>query len=265
MSTIEEKRVYGDKTDRTEIYVAAALGLARVSAAADRIGEFSLVARTPARSVATVEGRLAVATDENALVGSSHEDLEPLDVGPASAVSFADGDLIVAGEDGRVHREADGAPAEVGTLDAAVNAADGDLLATDEGVFRVGSSLSHAGLSHVADVAAAAIPLAATDSGLYKLGNGWMDVLEGDFECVAAAGDRGKIRRAHAATAETLHAFDGERWIDATPDAGPIVDVGYGGAVYAATADGTLLADGGDGWRDRALGLRGVRELAVRR
>lgn len=269
MSTLEEKRVYADKTDRTIVFVAADLGLARVSVVDDRIGEFSLVGRDPTRSVAAAGGRLAVATDEDALVGPSHDDLSPLDFGPAVAVGLSGTRLLVAGEDGRIARAelGDGSPAGfevLGTLDAGANAIDGDLLATDGGVHRAADGLPHVGLADVNDVAASGTPLAATDDGLYELGNGWMDALEGAFTAASADPDG---RRAHAAAADALYARTGEGWADVTPEAtaDAVADVGYGegGAVYAVTADGTLLADAGDGWRDRSLGLRGVQELAV--
>ena len=267
MSTLEEKRVYGEKTTRTIVYVAADLGLARVSVVEDRIGEFSLVGRDPVRSVAATGSHLAVATEGDVLVGPSHDDLSPLDFGPAVAVGLSGTSLLVAGEEGRVARAelaADGSAAGfdvLGALDAGINAVDGDLIATDGGVHRAADGLPHVGLADVNDVAAGT-PLAATDDGLYELGNGWMDALEGTF--TVASADPGADPRAHAATADALHARTEGGWTDVTPEsAGRIADVGYGAGVYAITADGTLFADVGDGWRDRSLGLPGVQELAV--
>ena len=43
----------------------------------------------------------------------------------------------------------------------------------------------------------------------------------------------------------------------------PVAGVAYGEAIYAVTADGTFLADAGDGWRHRSLGLPDVAGVAV--
>jgi hypothetical protein len=48
------------------------------------------------------------------------------------------------------------------------------------------------------------------------------------------------------------------------PVAEPVADVAYGESAYAVTEDGTFLANAGDGWRHRSLGLPGVVGLAVR-
>ena len=43
----------------------------------------------------------------------------------------------------------------------------------------------------------------------------------------------------------------------------PVAGIAYGEATYAVTADGIFLADAGDGWRHRSLGLPDVAGVAV--
>jgi hypothetical protein len=251
MSSIDEKRIYAEKTGQTEVFVATGSGLARVEVSDDLVGEFGLVERCTARDVVTLGGRLAVATDEDVFIG--RDTLSETGFGPATAVGVADGTLVAAGG-GRVGRRTDGWE-RIGEL-ADVRSLDGDLLAAAGGVYRL-DGLSHAGLADVRDVAARGVPLAATADGLYRLGNGWMDELDGAFRTVASDG-----RRAHAATDDALYTHtDGWATVD-VPAAG-VVDVAYGERVYAVTRDGTFLVAGDDGWRSRSLGLPEAAALAV--
>ncbi|ODR79470.1 hypothetical protein BG842_05570 [Haladaptatus sp. W1] len=255
MTTIDEKRVYSDREGTTTVFVATELGVARVEVSGDIIGEFSLAHRCAARDIAATDGPLAVATDEDVLNAA----FSPLEFGPAVAVGFDGDDLLAAGEDGRLARY-DGEWHELATLDA-VRAIDGNLVATAEGVYRVSSEgVQHAGLTDVRDVSAAGVPLAATADGLYRLGNGWMDVLAGDFRVVSATdGD------AYAATPDQVVSRAGDEWTDVSlPVDDPIADIAFGDGVYAATESGTVLATVGDGWRSRHLGLTGVTGLSVR-
>jgi hypothetical protein len=268
--TLDEKRVYGAKRGRSELFVATAVGLVRVSVSGALVGEFGLVHRGSVRDVAA-GGDLAVATDEDVLLaragegseGSEGSDgdeegepsFEPTGFGPAVAVSTREG--VVAGDGERVARLRDGdweTCCELG----GVTAIDGGLVAADSGVHRLDGG--HVGLSGARDVAAS-VPLAATDDGLFHLGNGWMRSLDGAFEAVASDGGR-----AHAA-GDRLYAMgaDPESWEPVElPVEARVVDVAHGETTYAVTEDGTLLADDGEGgWRERALGLSDARALAV--
>lgn len=265
MSSIDEKRVYDEKTGRTDAYLATAAGVARVSVSGDIVGEFALTHRCTARDVAAAGTRLAVATDRDVLVGPP-DDLAGTEFGPATAVDFRDGAVAAGG--GRVARLRE-AGTEAGEWDelgrvADVRAVSGDLLAAADGVHRLDGA--HVGLSDARDVTTTGTPLAATGDGLYRLGNGWMAVLDGDVRTVASDGGR-----VHAATPDVLYERrDGERdgWdaVD-TPVDEPVVGVAYGeaeaGAVYAVTADGTVLVDAGDGWQSRSLGLPGTCAIAL--
>ncbi|WP_231186106.1 hypothetical protein [Haladaptatus sp. DYF46] len=261
MTTIDEKRVYSDREGTTTVLVATELGVARVDVSGDIIGEFSLAHRCAARDIAAVsgtpaDGTLAVATDEDVL----DAEFSPLGFGPTVAVGFDGATLLVAGEDGRIaHRDGDEWH-ELATLDA-VRAIDGDLVATDDGVYRVSSDgVQHAGLADVRDVSTAGVPLAATADGLYRLGNGWMKTVDGDFHVVSATDEK-----AYAATAGGIVSREGEEWVDVSlPVDDSVVDIAFGDGVYAATESGTFLATTGDGWRSRNLGLTGVAGLAVR-
>jgi hypothetical protein len=112
------------------------------------------------------------------------------------------------------------------------------------------------------------MPLAATGTGLYWLGNGWMTVTEGAAEAVAADGDGhamavvdGELLVHSDASGE----WGGETWtvadlpVDETP-----VALGYGPGLSVAVTDaGTLCVDAGDGWRHQVVGVRNVKGVAL--
>lgn len=317
MPTIDEKRVYGDRAGKTELYVATSVGVVAVSVSGGRIGGFGVDHRCVARDVATAEGEgergLAVATDEDVLLrgrtdegetgagdGGVNEAYEPTGFGPAVAVG-ADGDgWLAADEDGGVARY-DAAAGEWTTLGRAgeggggeeVRAIHGPLVAASDGVYRVADGLlAYTGLDDARDVAGG-VPLAATAEGLYSLGNGWMDELDGSFRAVVADG-----ARAHAAAVEAIYARNpdgggeggdgsggGGEWTAVElPTDELVVDFAYGGgATFALTEAGTLFvnadglradadgdesAGGADGrgsggagageWRPQTLGLDGA-------
>lgn len=274
--SLDEKRVYGAKTDTTAVFVATGAGLARVEISGDLVGEFGLAHRGAVRDVAGSEGRLAVAGEDDVRIGTG-DTFRPTGFGAATAVGWHDGTLHAAG-DGRVaHFDPDGDPADgdledpvPGTWHTRLEADDvralvEDMVAAADGLFRLDGS--HIGLSDVRDVAPS-VPLAATGDGCYYLGNGWMDALGGDFRTVAAAPDG----RAHAATPDALFVrspasdgYDATAWAEVDlPVSGHVRDVAYGPeATYAVTAEGTVLANAGDGWRSRSLGLPDARRLAV--
>lgn len=271
--TIDEKRVYADRAGADEVLVAAEQGLVVVSLSEDRVGEFGLEYRGTVRDVAATGDRLALATDSDVLVG----DDEPTDFGPAVAVGFHDGTLLAAGPDGRVARLDDGWTTLGGV--ETPRAIDGGMIAAESGVHQVvGDDVRSVGLGGVHDVYGRGMPLAATDDGLYRLGNGWMDELDGAFDVVSADGaeprsassrpatDDGADDRAHAVGDGTLFAREavGEWAAVDVPTDSP-VDVAYtDAATVAVTTGGTFLADAGDGWRTRELGVTGVAALAVR-
>jgi hypothetical protein len=249
---LEAKRVFGDTAGATTAYVATGAGLARVEVSGDVVGEFTLADRRPASDVTAHEGRVAVATNEDVLIGTS-DDVESTGFGPADAVGVGDG-LLAAG-DGRLARYHEDGWSTLARIEA-VRGIDGSLLATADGVYR--DDGTHVGLEAVTDVAAAG-PLAATGSGLYYLANGWMAALDTAVDVVTAGPDV-----AHAA-GRTLYEGDaGREWRRVEyPVAAPVVDLAYGPATYAVTADGTFLVDAGDGWRHRSLGLSDVAGVAV--
>jgi hypothetical protein len=255
--TIDEKRVYADRTGAAEVLIAAEQGVVAVSLSADLVGEFGLDHRAPVRDVATTENRRVVATSEDVLVGS----YEPAGFGPAVAVGFdGSGAALAAGPDGRVAR-LDGGWTTLGTVDDP-RAVDGGLIATADGVHRVvDDGLRDVGLGDVTDVHGRGTPLAATASGLYRLGNGWMDERDGAFVAVSAAdGDRAA---AADGSGVVVREAAGE-WSAVETPATDVVDVGFtDAATVAVTATGTLLADAGDGWRTRELGVTGVSRLAI--
>ncbi|MFB6080946.1 MAG: hypothetical protein ABEJ81_08110 [Haloferacaceae archaeon] len=217
-------------------------------------------------ATATADGTAVVAAGADVLV-----DDEPTGFGTAVAVGADAGGAVLAADDGgRVARlvgEADGSDEWV-TLGrvGAVRAVDAGLVAAADGVFRAtADGLAPAGLTDARDVAGGGRPLAATGDGLYALGNGWLSRLDGPFRAVAAAADGRALAVGDAAYARPSPDDEWERVdLPADVDAADVVDVGFGrDARYAVTADGVVLADAGDGWRRRSLGVAGVRRLAV--
>lgn len=271
---IDEKRMYGAKAGATTVYVGSATGVATASVSGGKVGEFGLDRRGTVVDIAGGDGLLAVATEEDVLVRTDDGYVET-GFGAATAVGFDGDDLLAADDATRVFRIVD-TPAdptdwfEIADLDHRVTAIDGTLLAAGDGVYRVSpDGLDHAGLDAANDVSTAGVPHAATDAGLYKLGNGWMDVRAGAATVVAAdpgTTDPGALGRAHAVVDGDLLAYDAEagEWRPRGTPAGPVVDVAYDPeTTYAVAADGTLMADAGAGWEHQALGLPGISGLAV--
>lgn len=297
MSTIDEKRVYGESGGALNAYVGSSMGLVHVKVSGSAVGEFSLCHRRETRDIAAGPGSIAIATNDDVLVANptDPDSLAETGFGPAVAASYHGETLLAAGPDGRVARRSgnDGRDGDdwdtlADSLEADVRAMDGDLIGTERGVYRVhDGALDHAGLSDVRDVSAAGVPLAATDSGLYKLGNGWMKIRSDSVETVATdpVSEPGHLERAHAVSGGVVYEYaagesDAGDWIrddewattDGTDDSGgsaassdPIVGFGYGETIYAVSSDGTIFAADGDGWRPHVLGVTGVTGIAVPR
>ena len=249
--TLDEKRVYGDKSGATAVLVATDLGLVAASVSGDMVGEFG-IERRGSVAVVAADDRVAVAAEEDVLVGD-----EETGFGPAVAVGVDGRTVLAADADGRVGRY-DGAWETVGEV-GDPKRFDGNLLAAD-GVYRVGDDCTYSGLDDVTDVASA-VPLAATHDAVYRLGNGWMDEREGDFSVVASDG----IRTHGVCDGDLVARPAPGEWVrDEIPTDDEVVDVAYTpDAVVAVTATGTMLVEGGAGWRPHELGVRGVRSLAV--
>lgn len=270
--SLDEKRVYDERRDTARVFVASALGLARVAVSDDQIGRFGLIHRGETRDVAVGEnegGRIAAATPDDVLVGAvddadDGETLRATEFGPAVAVSFADR-LVAAAPDGRIARHDGDDWTALETVEPPVSAADGDLFATADGVVRVANDhLVALGCDDARDVAAAG-PFAATGNGLFRFADGeW--VREAADEATAVASDgRRSIAVVDGAVRERA---DDETWTSADCPA-EVVDVAALTAAYAITGDGTLLVDpaaakdGATGWASRSLGLPDVAGLAV--
>jgi hypothetical protein len=248
--SIEEKRVYAGSADRTDAYVATETGVVRAAISGDKIGEFELAVRDPARDVAVL-GRpgaadlLAVATAEALSVAPVGDDpaFVPAGIGPAVAVGVHGGAFLVADAGGAIHRvdvDAEPGAAEISSTDASrigsvddPRAIDGPLVAAADGVHRVtgavgpsavgdSPTVEAAGLEDARDVAGAGVPLAATSTGLHWLGNGWMAASGGDATAVAADGDG----HAMAVVDGDLLVHPGADEVPAAPTGG-IVDDGW--------------------------------------
>lgn len=253
---IAEKRVFTRAGETADVFVAAEIGVVAVAVSGDRVGEFGIAHRCTPADIAAAPGRLSVATDEDVLV-SEGEAFDGTGFGAAVAVDV-DEAIVSAAPDGRVARYTGEGWTTVTRVDAEVRAIAGPLVATDEGVYRIAEATGHAGLTDVHDIAVDGLPLAATADGLYRLGNGWMRVVSGEFRAVATDGDR-----AHAASTEGAYARENGNWRELDlPSADPPIGFAYDDAVYAVTADGTFLADAGAGFRAHPLGVSDVVGLA---
>ena len=245
--SLEEKRVYAGGSARPA-FVATDAGLARVSVSGDLVGEFGLAVRESATDVATADGRVVAATDEVRQL--TDDGSQALGFAGANVVGFADG--IVAAGDGRLARYDDEAWTTLAEIEGATAIGDG-IVATESGV--VGFGGESRGLDSVRDVTG---EYAATADGLYR-GPDWEQIREGSFRAVATYESR---LLAVTDSGSLLDHDDGE-WRDldapgAVADAALTAD-----GIYAITTDGTFLADAGDGWRSRVLGLPGAHRLAV--
>jgi hypothetical protein len=261
---LSEKRMYGEKRDRTELFVGSALGVTRVELAGDQIGRFALARRDSVTAIAGEAGTLVVGTDDDVLVGTS-EEFVPTGFGTAATVSVSADGPVAATPDGTVARlEGD----DWETVGSVTNPrrADGDLLVAGDGVYRVGEGLTALGGGDVRDVAAAG-PYAATGEGVVRYDGEWKRVAEGECTLVAADGDC-----VTAASDEGLLVHRGGGWQRRErPTDAPLADLAHGECLYAVTADGTVLVDadpeltpdGQGGWRSRELGVREVVGLAT--
>lgn len=295
MSTIDEKRVYGESGGALDAYVGSSMGLVHVKLSDSAVGEFSLCHREETRDVAAGPDSIAIATDEDVLVAdpTDPDSFAETGFGPAVAAGYHGETLLAAGPDGRVarrggddRRDANDWEALADSLEADVRAMDGDLLGTDRGVYRVhDGALDHAGLNDVYDVSAAGVPLAATESGLYKLGNGWMEVRSEPTETIAAdpVSEPGHLERANAVSGGVVYEYatgehDAGDWVrddewvptdgsdgsgESAASSDPIVGFGYGETVYAVSTGGTIFAADADGWRPHVLGVTGVTGIAI--
>lgn len=189
----------------------------------------------------------------------------------AVAIGLLGDGLLIGGEDGTIYRlprerwtgearDSTQHVVELGTV-GEIRSIDGPLIAAADGVYRIDGGLTYVGLDDANDVLGRGTPIAATDDGLYVLGNGWMDAVSGRFDRVAGDG-HGTV---HAAGEAGLFVKTGDRWErDSLSIDGRIAAIAHGGGRLAAvTTDGQLhVADGTD--RDRRhLGVSGVRAVAI--
>ena len=259
---LDEKRIYEERRAETRAYVACELGVATVAVSDDQIGRFGLEHQCTARDVAGADGQLAVATDEDVLVGDGDGEFVATDFGPAAAVGL-DGTVVAASPEGTVARLDGDEWVPVGSVDDP-RAIDGDLVAAGDGVFRIGADSLDALTDSAARDVAAAGPYASTSAGILSGADDWAPAVAGDGTVVASDGDR-----AHAVVDGELLARDDDGWDESGAAAEGVVDVAYAGATIAVTADGVVAIDpvtakdGAPEWRSRSLGLSGVVGVAV--
>lgn len=268
MTSLDEKRVFSERTGTRTAMVAADIGVISVSVSGGRVGEFGLEHRCKARDVCTYDGRTAVATAEDVLI-----EYDATNHGEAVAVGWFMGSLIAAAPDGTVSWYDTDRWTPIGIVEGPT-AIDTELVGGSGGVYRITEGdCRSVGLSNVQDVAVAGVPLAATTDGIYALGGGWTNEHEGNFRAVAS----GPGGRSFAATGEAVYERTGIVADDSRSEGNvglwrSIEDGGQGvvdiattvGLTLTIAADGTLRTNAGDGWRDRALGLEEPRAITLR-
>lgn len=259
MPDIDEKRIFAEQTTAQVAFVAAELGVLTVRLAEDRVGDYGIARRCSPRDIAASGTRVALAA-EDVYLGDEKE-IAGTDFGPSVAVGDSAG-VIAASPHGDLARYHEASPhwEDIGAV-AAVTAIDGDLVGTESGLYRL-PALTPAGLDEVRDIDASGLPLAATKTGLYRLGNGWMDVLTGDFQMVS--GPANDEFPTYAATPSTCYEHHEGEWQPLElPTTAPIIDAAFGDCPYLLAADGTLLANGGNGWRSHPLGVTGAVGIVI--
>lgn len=278
----DERRLMGEKRRKTTVYVAGELGLVRVDVAAAQVGQYTLVERGSCLSVATSGDTVVVGTGERVSVLGSGE-RRPIGFGPATAVGIDDDWIYAASPSGQVARLARAALDEstgsnsqslpwesVGSVDG-VRTFDGDLLATEAGLFRVDSEhgLVSLGLEGVRDLSRSG-PIAATATGLFQMkSDDWQREVAGEGTAIVA-------------TPESAHAIVDGAVLERSPDGNwqPVQPptgseprlLAYSPTLTVLTADGTVWVsadpeithDGHGGWRSQAIGVPDATEMAVR-
>jgi hypothetical protein len=266
MGDLAEDRVYADRSGARTLVVAAAPGLVTVAVSDGRVGEFGIATEcspadlsAAARADARDPSLLAVATDRDVLLAETTEidALEPTGFGPAPAVTVHEGRPMAADPAGELSSYRDAGWESIGELPGSATALDGDLVGTAEGVFRlIEGGIRPAGLADVTDVArAAGMPLVATGDGLYELGNGWLDALEGAYDLVTGAPDG----RAHVAGPGGTYTRENGAWAPLElPRQSDVAAVAYGARTFVLTAAGDLYIEAEAGWARTPLGIEGI-------
>lgn len=265
MGDLAEDRVYADRSGGMTLVVAAAPGLVTVAVSDGRVGGYGIAKECSPADLAAAAAEagdqfpLAVATDRDVLLAETAEidALEPTEFGPATAVTAQEGRPMAADPAGELASYRDSGWETIGELPGPATALDGDLVGTAEGVFRlVDGGLRPAGLADVNDVArAAGMPLVATADGLYELGNGWLDVLEGAFDLVTATTDG----RAHAAGPAGSFTRENGAWAPLElPGESAVAAVAYGLRTFVLTEAGDLYVEEETGWSRTPLGIDGI-------
>ncbi|RAW46332.1 hypothetical protein DQW50_04370 [Halorubrum sp. 48-1-W] len=175
--SIAEKRVYAGSAGRTDAYVATGTGVVRVAISGDKVGEFGLATREPARDVAVLAraddpDRLAVATDDDLLVapidgdrdGVNGSTFSPVGIGSAVAVGVHDGAFLAADATGGIHRVGVGSDADDTAGDGVDDEAGGDV---DDGGDRAPTEPTRVG--SVDDPRAVDGPLVAAVDGVHRV------------------------------------------------------------------------------------------------
>lgn len=259
MGSVEEKRVFDEALSATRLLVTSSLGVTFVDVADGRIGEFGLLSNDAATDITQTPTGFAVATTEDVVL-ISESTIVPTGFGPAEAVTWAGSGLTAADNTAHVATYNDNTWTTIGSLPSPVNAMDGPFVATDDGIFRLNPDLTHVGLSAVNDVSAEPIPRAATRTGLYELGNGWHQAVDGEFQFVATW-VRHDDTLAYAATQSALYERDPTwREID-HPFSDPIIDVAFTTYPFFITTTGALGVRHSD-WQMTSLGLPNVTGIA---
>lgn len=252
MDDIAEKRVFTQNTAPFRLVIQSDLGTVYVSVADDRVGEMELIDRRTPNDIAVTDSITAIATDTDVFIWDGTT-LDETSFGPATAVDYHEGTLRAATPTGVIKRRMNEWET-IGQVDAPITVLDADFIGTTNGVYRTTDSMPHVGLADVNDITTETLPMVATNTGLFELGNGWMKQHTGTFTFVQAH-PHDPAHRAHAATAdECYERTDAWRPLN-LPTTDPIADATYTDQPILLTETGTIYFRDTDNWTSHTLGI----------
>lgn len=262
MDDIADKRVFTQNTSPFRLVIQSDLGTVRVSIADDRVGEMELIDRRTPHDIAVTSSETAIATDTDVFIWDGTT-LDETGFGPATAVDYHEGRLRAATRTGNVKLRTNEWES-IGQIDASITVLDADFIGTPDGVYRITDSMPNVGLSDVNDITTGTLPMVATNTGLFELGNGWMKQQTGTFTFVQAH-LHDPAQRAHAATSnECYERTDTWRPLN-LPTTDPIVDATYTDQPILLSETGTIYFRDTDNWTSHTLGLtHPTKILAIR-
>lgn len=271
----DERHLFGKPRETTVGYLASEMGVLRVELAPDRLGGFGIVERCQATAIAAAGDTVVVGSHDDVLRQTGEGDgFIRVGFGEAVAVGLDDDRLLAASPEGAVAAaptvETAGTDTTWESLTEVTDprAFDGALLATGDGVVRLGSTVENLGLENVNDVVQSETDdgdglLAGGEGGLFEYGGGgWKRILS---RSIAWLSQGEKSVFAVSESGAVLKRSD-TGWNELRPEEHSAVAVAAAESTYVLTEGGELLiatdaaaaTDGVGGWQSQPLGVGSV-------